>query len=202
MKLAKILFRCDGSNELGYGHLNRCLNIAQWMRGKFDVAFCIKKTKEAKDILKKTNHEIHFMDPEVSPDAEFLEFTQYVRDWTPKVVVNDIKNTTDDYMRTISDVKTRTVNFDDLGNGADLANAVVDANRRENKKKFFGPKYVVLHPDFVKENKKKSVSITGNLTRLEIETYRFVKKRSICDYFFDLVAGKKQLRMFLTLSPV
>ena len=58
-----------------------------------------------------------------------------------------------------------------------------------------------LLDDFESKSKKlkEIVSIAGNLTRLEIETDRYVKNIVFCDYFFYLVAGKKRLRMFLTL---
>ena len=47
--------------------------------------------------------------------------------------------------------------------------------------------------------KKLFVSIARNLSRLEIETDRHVKNVVFATSFSHLVAGKKQLRMFLTL---
>lgn len=46
------------------------------------------------------------------------------------------------------------------------------------------------------------VSIASNFTRLKIDTHRCIKNIVFATTFFRLVAGKKQLRIFLTLSPV
>jgi UDP-2,4-diacetamido-2,4,6-trideoxy-beta-L-altropyranose hydrolase len=154
MKMAKLVFRCDGSNEIGFGHMRRCLNLAQWLRSKFEIAICTKKTKEAVTILKKTDIHVHYLQKDSDDKEDLNAVAQFLTEWDPKVIVNDIKNTTTDYMQTISVSKARTLNFDDLGVGASLADVLVDANRRENKKKFFGPKYVVLHDDFAREHKK------------------------------------------------
>ena len=50
----------------------------------------------------------------------------------------------------------------------------------------------------IKEIKKVFVSIASNLTRLEIETDRYIKNVVFATSFFHLVADKKRLRMFLT----
>ena len=50
-----------------------------------------------------------------------------------------------------------------------------------------------------KEIKKLFVSIASNLTRFEIETDRYVKNIVFAASISHLVAGKKRLRMFLTL---
>jgi len=134
--------------------MRRCLNLAQWLRGKFEVAICTKKTKEALAVLKKTDLQIHYLQKDSDEKEDLNAFTQFLTEWEPKVIINDIKNTTADYMQAISVAKARTLNFDDLGDGATLADVLIDANRRENKKKFFGPKYVVLHDDFAREHKK------------------------------------------------
>ena len=62
----------------------------------------------------------------------------------------------------------------------------------ENKAKHASLVPWTLRDDFESKSKKLKtiVSIAGNLTRLKIETYRYVKN-SICDYFFHLIAGKK-----------
>lgn len=153
-KLAKIILRCDASNEIGFGHLRRCLNLAQWLRGKFEVAFCIKKTKEVQDILKDSGYEVCYLKKELTSDEEQTAVKKFINEWQPRVVINDIRNTTAEYMRSLSLSKIKIINFDDRGTGAEEADVLIDANRRENKKKFFGPKYVVLHSNYPRENKK------------------------------------------------
>ena len=154
MKLGKLLFRCDGSPELGFGHINRSLTIAQWMRGKFDIAIVAKKHKSISGLRRKTGYKIHYLDENIKEKEIPAQVSEIVREWQPKVVINDVKDTTQTYMQSIQDIKVKTVNFDDLGPGGEMADVLIDANRRENKKKFFGPNYVVLHSDYVKENKK------------------------------------------------
>ena len=51
-----------------------------------------------------------------------------------------------------------------------------------------------LREDFeskIKENKKVFVSIASNLTRLEIETDRYLKNRSISHFFFPFSRRQK-----------
>ena len=63
-----------------------------------------------------------------------------------------------------------------------------------------------LREDFeskIKENKKNLfISIASNLTRLKIETDRDIQNIVFVATFFQLVAGKKRLRMSLTMHPV
>ena len=39
----KILFRADGNNEIGLGHVYRCLAIAERLNGKFECYFAIRQ---------------------------------------------------------------------------------------------------------------------------------------------------------------
>ena len=158
MKVARILFRCDASTDIGYGHLKRCLNLALWLRGKFDISFCIRRTKEAQEVLKGLDFDIHYLKKDATAEMALDKMRSLCARINPKVVINDIKDTTTDYMQMLKVAKIRVVNFDDLGEGAELADAVIDANRRENKKKLFGPKYVVLHSNYAKaRNKNRSI---------------------------------------------
>ena len=54
----------------------------------------------------------------------------------------------------------------------------------------------------IKENNKNNVLIASNLTRLEIETGRYVKNIVFVTPFFPFSRHQKQLRMFLTLSHI
>ena len=56
----------------------------------------------------------------------------------------------------------------------------------------------------IKENNKNNVLIASNLTRLEIETgrYMYVKNIVFVTPFFFFFLHQKQLRMFLTLSHI
>lgn len=154
MKLAKILFRCDVSNEIGFGHMKRCLNLAYWLRGKYEVAFVTQKTKEAQDILKHTEFEVFFLKKDATGEEVHERMRALCAEWLPKVVVTDVKDTIPEYVTVMETAKVRTVHFDDLGKGGEAADVLIDANRRENKKKFFGPRYVVLHAEYAKQHKK------------------------------------------------
>ena len=40
-----IVFRCDSSYSIGFGHVKRCLNLADNLRSKFKILFVCKNLK-------------------------------------------------------------------------------------------------------------------------------------------------------------
>jgi len=83
----QVLFRCDGSARLGYGHLIRCLALADEMRAGYGcgIIFAIAPEKESLAILRKAGYRIEVIGNE--SEEEFL--SRLVAEINPDAVVFD-----------------------------------------------------------------------------------------------------------------
>ena len=81
----------------------------------------------------------------------FEELFSILREFNPQIVVNDIQDTSEDYMITLKNEGYFVVNFDDLGVGIDYADVVFDPlyeHDLSEKNVFSGYKYYVLKDEF------------------------------------------------------
>jgi len=151
----KIVFRCDGSAELGWGHVVRCANLAHWLKGKYKVYFVIHQNEEVVEYLKERNLPV-FEISEKGLDEKILERELHtVLGVEPHLVINDICDTQTEYMQTLKEKNIKMVNIDDTTNNVKFAQALIDANRKEKEGKCFGPNYIVLDAVYAKLAKKK-----------------------------------------------
>lgn len=140
----QLVYRVTGNNQNGTGHIHRGITLADRLF-KHDITFAVSPSDDiAIDILEKSNYDYHIFDNET-------EFINYVEETSPFVVVNDILDTTTDYVTALRDAGTRVVNFEDLGDGSDNANAVINAlyehsNPPENH--YYGFEYFCLRGEF------------------------------------------------------
>jgi len=77
-----------------------------------------------------------------------------------KIIVLDIKDTTQEYMRLLKQRGLKIADFDDLGDGRDSADILIDANvhtsqkNTNNQMQLFGERYILLNPIFSSYNQK------------------------------------------------
>lgn len=116
----KILFRADGEEKLGMGHIYRCLSLAYHLTGhellfvtKKDYPLGVKKLQES------------YFNLQVIEQEE--ELYAILDEFKPDILVNDILNTGTEYMKEVRSRVPRVVNFEDRGNGAALADCVINA---------------------------------------------------------------------------
>jgi spore coat polysaccharide biosynthesis predicted glycosyltransferase SpsG len=79
------------------------------------------------------------------------EFLHKIKKEMPDIVINDVLDTDAEYMNSLNEMGIFTVNFEDLGSGADQADVVVNAlyeisNPPANH--LYGYRYVVLRDEF------------------------------------------------------
>lgn len=144
LKKKRIILRADGYKELGMGHIYHCLTLAYNLTGQ-ELLFVTKEQHEpGLKKLQEANMPVHT----IKSDEEFMEFVQ---EWKPDVVVNDCLNTEADYIKELKKYVKRVVTIEDLGEGADFADAVINAlyevhTRGDNY--YWGANYVCLRDEF------------------------------------------------------
>lgn len=147
MKRKKIIFHTVGKPQLGMGHIYRCLTLAYKLTGH-QFLFVIGKDSEMG--IKKLK-ESFFPVRVVEDDAEF---EQVLAEYRPDILVNDILNTTEDYMKMVIRYAERVVNFEDIGIGAKYADAVINALYEKGEKlhnEYYGSKYFCIRDEFLEE---------------------------------------------------
>ncbi len=195
LKKLRIVIRTDGGGDIGMGHVYRGLTLANRLGLYHDIIFLMREDMEdgvAK--VRENNYRVETFQGEdaISPLAELK----------PQIVINDILDTTEEYVKSLKKLGYFTVNFEDLGPGAELADLVINAlyeNASPSENHYYGHKYVCLRDEFlftppvsgVKKEPKKILitfggSDPGNLT---IKTLRSLERLKLKDISVTVIVG-------------
>ncbi len=140
-----ILIRVDGYTEIGSGHIYRCLllgynliehNICYVLHEKSDLG--IEKIAQS-----------FFPYRVIKQDDEIEEI---IRETSCDILINDILNTEEDYIKRCKSTGVRVVNFEDLGEGGMYADAVInDLYDRSNDLPHYkwGSAYYCIRDEFL-----------------------------------------------------
>ena len=140
-----IAYRVDGYKEIGLGHVFRGLTLAYALLGHDVVFVCNPSHREGIDVLRSANMLVE----EVADDEAFFAWLEEKR---PDVLVNDRLDTTVDYIQRAKRFASRVVSFEDLGPGARVADAVVNAiyeGASPHSNVFTGKRFVCLRDEFL-----------------------------------------------------
>ncbi len=141
----RIVFRVDGYSTRGLGHVFRALTLAYALT-EHDVLFvCNGANREGVETLKAANMNV----VELTSDEAFLEWAEKDH---PDIIVHDLLDTDADYMARLKRTTDRLVTFEDLGTGASVADAVINAIYEGDSslpKAFMGKEYVCLRDEFL-----------------------------------------------------
>ena len=140
----KIAFVVNAYNDIGNGHVYRCLSIASKLVFH-DVLFFLNKSHQLGiDIVDSQNYSYEIYEDK---DDLFNRLAQY----SPQIVINDILDTTTDYVLRLKSEGYFVVNFEDLGEGTEFADVVFDSLYEHDLSKdhiFIGHKYYILKDEF------------------------------------------------------
>lgn len=119
LKRRRILFVVAGYNQIGLGHVYRALTIANELTGHDILFLATKKSGLALRRLRELHHRAEIQrHPRLEQDAAAMK---------PDLVINDILDTDERYVRALKGLLCRVVNFEDLGGGTKHADAVINA---------------------------------------------------------------------------
>lgn len=150
LKRKKIMFRTVGKRQVGMGHVYRCLTMAYKLTGH-ELLFAVSKDSDIGiEKIKESNFPVVELENEE-------EFEQILAKEQPDILVNDILDTTVEYMQMVNKYVKRVVNFEDVGAGAKYADAVINALYEKGDKlhnEYYGSKYFCIRDEFLEETPK------------------------------------------------
>lgn len=140
-----IAFRVDGYKALGLGHVYRCLTLA-YALVEHDVRFiCDSRYPLGIEVLANANMSV----AEIGSDKELCA---YLEENEIDIFVNDLLDTSREYVESIKPRVGRFVSFEDMGDGARLADAVVNAiyeGASPHHNVYAGKEFVCLRDEFI-----------------------------------------------------
>lgn len=144
----KIVIRLEGYPQIGLGHIYRGLLLAESFI-EHDVLFVIS-AKSQLGIQKL--EQSHYPYRVISDEKEFFA---YLAESPADIVINDVLDTKIAYMEKLRTVGAKIINFEDMGEGRGLADAVINAlyeKKEEEANIYWGEKYYLIRDEFLLES--------------------------------------------------
>ena len=143
LKRKKVLFVVTGHKEVGMGHVYNALILANDLINH-DICFLVdKKSSLAYEKILESNYTVYIQ--------KSVNFTDDVLSHQPDLVINDILDTKYHYILELKEHGIKVVNFEDIGPGSRLADAVINAIYNEYGvfvNSYYGQKYYLLRDEF------------------------------------------------------
>ena len=150
LKRKTIVFHTVGKRKVGMGHVYRCLTLAYKLTGHDITFICEEDSDIGIARIKESNFPVIVVR---NNDA----FETALRKIMPDILINDILDTSADYMQMVTKYAKRVVNFEDVGPGAKYADAVINALYEKGDKlhnEYYGSKYFCIRDEFLEEHPK------------------------------------------------
>lgn len=146
----RIVFVVIGNNQIGMGHAYRTVMLANELTRHEVIFLCSEEDDLAQKIIQDNNYRL-----EITPRENLL---QAIIALEPDMVINDILNTSADYILALKKAGIVVINFEDMGLGAEAADVVFNAlypHQIPQENIFVGPKYFCLRDEFLHISKQK-----------------------------------------------
>jgi CMP-N-acetylneuraminic acid synthetase/spore coat polysaccharide biosynthesis predicted glycosyltransferase SpsG len=144
LKRKTILFCLTGFREIGLGHVYNCLTIASEVLDHQIIFLVDDKSILAYDKISKSNFDVRMQ--------RNTDFVEDIKEISPDLIINDRLDTSVEYMKKLNSLNIKTINIEDLGEGAEYADIVINAiypEKQETKNHFYGPDYFCLRDEFL-----------------------------------------------------
>lgn len=186
LKQKRILFVVTGNNEVGLGHIYNTLAIANDILNHEIIFLVDINSQLGYDKVASRNYPV-FMQKNINiiDDIQLLN---------PDIIINDKLDTDFNYITQLKQLNLKVINFEDLGDGAKRADAVINAIYPEDKKipnHFYGPQYFILRDEFLYSQLKEVTEPVCNvlLTFGGVDPNNYTKK--VIDAIYDYCAKRK-----------
>lgn len=144
----RVVFVVAGYPAIGMGHVFRSLMLAHEISNHKVFFVCTKESELAASNIAARDYKTVIQKGELWEDVLALG---------PDLVINDMLDTSRDYMERLKAAGIPVVNFEDEGPGAALADQVVNAlyeegkgdGAKENPRFFYGYRYFCLRDEFI-----------------------------------------------------
>lgn len=160
-----VVFRVDASNDIGIGHLMRCLALSEELIRKKHTCFFISKVdnNELINIIKKNNINFHKITSNLSLQADLTNLLKISNENDIDWVITDHYGINSQYIKVIKKNNLRVLSIDDTAQIHYYSDIIVNQNIGAEKfvfssekytKFLLGTKYVILRDELLKRNKK------------------------------------------------
>ncbi|CAN7570462.1 NTP transferase domain-containing protein [Cupriavidus necator] len=149
LRRRRVVFSVVGRATLGMGHAYRALMIAGELVGHDIVFVCEEQDQLAAELIRERNYPVV-----VARNGELLSA---IRSLMPDVVINDILDTSAKFVAELKEAGAKVVNFEDIGEGASVADLVVNAlypHQPHAQNHLIGARYFCLRDEFIHLPKK------------------------------------------------
>lgn len=194
LKESKVAIFANGNNEIGMGHICRALELADEFYCKPDIIYDFNRT--SKESFGNTTHSL------VAVDG-IRGMLDYIKDKKYTLFINDILDTTESYMYDLKMTlpNCKIVNFEDVGNGTQMADAIINAlyDKKICDNCFYGsdyyiaPKTFMLYEPIWIKDKVTDILITFGGADPKKYTERLLEiitKKHFSQYNFTVVLGR------------
>ena len=140
-----ILIRVEGYSEIGLGHIYRGLLLAYNLIDH-NIRFVLS---EKSDLGIKKIKDSHFPYSIIREDNEIANL---MKDFNCDILINDMLDTEEEYIKLCSSTGVRVINFEDLGQGARLADAVINdlyEKKNELDNHYWGSEHYCIRDEFL-----------------------------------------------------
>lgn len=146
----KIVMVVNANEEIGTGPLYRCISLASRLLSN-NVLFLLDENHQLGiDIVESFNYPFKLYDGED-------ELFKLLKEFDPQIVVNDISDTTKEYVNHLKELGFFVINFEDIGEGSEDADVVFDSLGEHDGgfgNIFSGYKYYLLKDEFYSQQQK------------------------------------------------
>lgn len=144
LKKKRIVMAVIGNPEIGMGHVYRAALIAGEMINHEVIFLCSEEDPLAIKSISSHNYRV-----ETYSGGDRLKA---ILDLAPDMVINDILDTSSDYVVALKKSGITVVNFEDMGLGAEVADLVINAlypHQLPRANILVGPRYFCLRDEFL-----------------------------------------------------